>query len=669
MSGLSERVQDIVISTVHDIDNVPQRERFANAFNQYAETLREPLNIYRDHSDQALPNVEALRERFQYETAVLHVISRALAFDIGLSNSAFFAHLPIHQRDNLYSWYTLPDHLCHDIDAIAADVLEWKFFRQFISDLSVDIQDVTRSPSLGEFYTPFPIVRHLIDISGLTAKCITEGKRVIDPACGSGIILLTIALSVIDFYLDGHCDALTALSSLSQNLYGFDVQPFAISLTKSLLIHASSRILGECVYRKPLFPNIRVVDTLATSDEYWHADGYFHYVVGNPPFVSVKKQHLTCAEKYTEILYGHPNLYQLFLWWAVKSTIPSGKVSFLLPQSVLIGAYTKQLRLRLSESTTLTAITRMIDRYKVVADTDQQMMAVCLQVRHQAAPDDGIAIRVTRNGNDIQNTKPQFIARNRIIQNVAGSTIWVVSDRRLDYAILDRLEAKATVVSEMCTSIEVGNGNFVWNQNKELLTASEEESSIPLLSSAAINPHLAIFPYTGRHSTRRRQFARVTATVEGKRHSGLILLVQRTTPRKTGRRIVAGMLSSEFHAQHPAYFVENHVNYIRAREDKSQELIYALNAWLNSDIINFAFQLRNGTAHISVFELQTLPVVVELLEGMSPQAFKLVEGPDELRHDTRDKLNSQILDWIGLGPRHRQRIAKVLNRHERNGSY
>ena len=43
----------------------------------------------------------------------------------------------------------------------------------------------------------------------------------------------------------------------------------------SLLIHASSRILGDCAYPEPLFPNTRAVDTLATGDEYWRADGYF----------------------------------------------------------------------------------------------------------------------------------------------------------------------------------------------------------------------------------------------------------------------------------------------------------------------------------------------------------------------------------------------------------
>ena len=132
---------------------------------------------------------------------------------------------------------------------------------------------------------------------------------------------------------------------------------------------------------------------------------------------------------------------------------------------------------------------------------------------------------------------------------------------------------------------------------------------------------------------------------------------------------MAGMLPGEFHVQYSTCFLENHVNYIHALEQDSQALLYALNIWLNSEIINFAFQLRNGTAHISVFELQTLPVIIELLKSMSQQALKLMQVPGELQHDTINNLNAHIFDWIDLGPRHRQRIARVLSQHERNGNY
>lgn len=124
MNGVGKRVQDIVVSATRDIESFPQRELPDSAFEQYAEALREPNNSYRDHATQTLPRDDELREGFQYEAAVLHVVSRALAFDIGLSNSAAIARLPVHQSDNLYSWYLLPDQLCNDIETIASDVME-----------------------------------------------------------------------------------------------------------------------------------------------------------------------------------------------------------------------------------------------------------------------------------------------------------------------------------------------------------------------------------------------------------------------------------------------------------------------------------------------------------------------------------------------------------------
>lgn len=45
MGGSSERVQKLVESTIHDIDNDSQRELLDSAFERYAETMWEPLRI------------------------------------------------------------------------------------------------------------------------------------------------------------------------------------------------------------------------------------------------------------------------------------------------------------------------------------------------------------------------------------------------------------------------------------------------------------------------------------------------------------------------------------------------------------------------------------------------------------------------------------------------
>ena len=95
MGGVAKRVQDIVVSATRDIERFPQRELPDSAYEQYAEALREPNSNYRDHSNRTVPRDEELRERFQNESAVLRVNSRALAFDIGLSNCEASAQLPV----------------------------------------------------------------------------------------------------------------------------------------------------------------------------------------------------------------------------------------------------------------------------------------------------------------------------------------------------------------------------------------------------------------------------------------------------------------------------------------------------------------------------------------------------------------------------------------------
>ena len=52
---------------------------------------------------------------------------------------------------------------------------------------------------LGEFYTPLSIAEHLIELSGLQPNELLDGYRVIDPACGGGIILTAIVDEVISY--------------------------------------------------------------------------------------------------------------------------------------------------------------------------------------------------------------------------------------------------------------------------------------------------------------------------------------------------------------------------------------------------------------------------------------------------------------------------------------
>ena len=152
-------------------------------------------------------------------------------------------------------------------------------------------------------------------------------------------------------------------------------------------------------------------------------------------------------------------------------------------------------------------------------------------------------------------------------------------------------------------------------------------------------------------------------------HSQPALLVQRTTPRKVGRRLIVGMPSDEFYSEHSRYFLENHINYIKVLDNKNVNLLYGLMGWLNSDLINFVFQLRNGNTHVSAFELGLLPVNLEIVKQLVDLTKAIINAEPQERNRHIDTLNKTIYDWLGLGPKHRSRIANVLNRKEKGGAY
>ena len=685
METLIQLLENATVLTANRVHEQCESDGFKKGLKQYLSFVEPAIETYEHHLGNNITN-EELQERYEYETALLHVLTSILSHNVKQDLVVW----PVNESDSPYRWFQPPSELSAAIEAIVKELSELDSPALAVSHVSGQVLDRNSKRYLGEFYTPLPIVKHLIDLSGLKERELLEGYRIVDPACGGGIILTAIASRVISYAEEWESSPESVLQSLSQNIYGFDIQPVAIYITRSLLIYKCLRLLEKCdpINLSPLFPNIKLQDALLTYDQYFSRQDDlfqhlpnnkgFHYIIGNPPFMSVKGKNLHFLKHYEDVISGHPNLYQLFLWWAVCAVIKGGVVSFLLPQTMLAGAYSKKLRDQLENHVNLTSITRMTDRMGVVGNVDQQMMVVCLKVDESkpasksdsAEPDEAnVNVRITRNGSELSKAKPRGIKHSRIAQRVGESSVsWVVSDNILDYTICERLEKQCLPLVKL-NKFSCGNGGYVWNQNKELLSETYEDNSLPLISAASIELYGFNFPYAGSHASRKRLFSCQNKRVEKVIHFQPALLVQRTTPRKVGRRLIVGVPADEFYADYPRYFLENHINYIKTLDDENVNLLYGLMGWLNSDLINFVFQLRNGNTHVSAFELGLFPVNLEMVEQLVDLTKDITNTETQERNGYIEILNKTIYDWLHLGPSHRSRIADVLNRKDKGGAY
>ncbi|NJR63477.1 MAG: N-6 DNA methylase [Cyanobacteria bacterium CRU_2_1] len=93
----------------------------------------------------------------------------------------------------------------------------------------------------GQYYTPPEIVNYILDEVGYRtgAGIIGANKRLIDPACGSGSFLVAAAKRLVATY-KGNADQIddpsSVLDRVQNNLYGFDLNPFACYLSEVNLL-------------------------------------------------------------------------------------------------------------------------------------------------------------------------------------------------------------------------------------------------------------------------------------------------------------------------------------------------------------------------------------------------------------------------------------------------
>lgn len=441
----------------------------------------------------------------------------------------------------------------------------------------------------GAYYTPPVLAERLLDLAsaeGVDWSTITA----LDPACGGGAFLVPVAMRMLGHPRLRDRAPQDQLAHLEGHLAGIELDPFAAWMTRTFLqLVALPQSLSA---RRPLDVRVDVGDALdAAVDD----PRSFDLVVGNPPFGRVslsEEQRIVFARS----LFGHANLYGVFLDAALRWRKSSGWVAFLTPTSFLGGQYFSRLRsLLLAEAPPL-AIDIVSDRSGVFPSVQQE---TCLTVLgpnpsktttvHLVEPC-GAGLDVTKAGS--------FELRSR------GSygAPWFLPRSKSQAALAESAARLATRLETL--GYRASTGPLVWNRVKSQLCARYEQGTYPLIWAEAVGPNRFSFDYRMRAA---RRFVRVR---DDQRHLLLArpcVLVQRTTSKEQPRRLVACAVPEEFLAQWKAVVVENHVNVlsapVAARVSPS-----ALAAVLNTRAVDEAFRCLSGSVAVSASELHALPL-------------------------------------------------------------
>ncbi len=439
----------------------------------------------------------------------------------------------------------------------------------------------------GAYYTPPVLAERLLDLAaaeGVDWSTVTA----IDPACGGGAFLAPLANRILNDHRIRCLRPEERLGVLETRLAGIEIDPFAAWLSRVFL-----QLLAYPVSRdaeRPLEVPVAETDALEALPEDARR---FDLIVGNPPYgrIGLSKSQ---RDYFARSLFGHANLYGIFLDAALRWRRPGGLVAFLTPTSFLGGQYFSRLRdLLMDEAPPL--VVDFVEARKGVFDSVLQ--ETCLTVFGPNPARTTVLHLLEVNDRTVATTRAGTFPP----QTTAGSP-WLLP-RSPRQAILIRHTAAMTTRLHH-VGYKASTGPLVWNRHKTQLRRRHSGKTFPLIWAEAIRPNEFNFDY------RSRAASPFVAVLEGQEHlvcSEPCVLVQRTTAKEQDRRLVACAVPPEFLERWGGIVVENHVNVLRTTGPNAVSP-EALARLLNTEAVDQVFRCLSGSVAVSATELHALPL-------------------------------------------------------------
>ncbi len=544
--------------------------------------------------------------------------------------------------------------------------------------------DLDRKKELAAVYTPEIVVRFIVNTtisSYLNNNPINpKNIKVIDPACGSGIFLLY----AIDYLIRKikYKNTLTnddKIDLVKNNIFGLDLDPNAVNeCHKNIYSHLLEDPNDEESKRinSILKKNIKVGNALDVHRDLfeieqfrWESktsgfgkilkDGGFDIVIGNPPYRKIKKLTQLQKEFFQKSIYGHINLYALFIHLGIYILKEGGLLGYINPQSIMSGLYFKNLRKLIRQYTKLHILISFESRTEIFNNILQSVM---IEILEKVKPETEYTVMVGKYHDlrdFIDNYKQRLFEAelNEVFPQLNGYSLLCIGTNKIDYQIFKKYfyASGAYPLSSNKIGYKATTGQIVWNRLKPFLSTKPNGHNLPLLKG----------DYIKRYNFKSKK-EHIYLDINKKSEIFIIdkpfIIVSRITATEQSRRIIAAiskMISP--------YFVENHYNIVDCKKP-IVDIRYLL-AIINSMLTDYIFRKINGNTQVSATEINFFNIkltkrVDEIISLVDQISNKEIETQKKI--EIEKEIDEIIFDIYELSQEEKNQI-KDFYRIRKNG--
>jgi Alw26I/Eco31I/Esp3I family type II restriction m6 adenine DNA methyltransferase len=489
------------------------------------------------------------------------------------------------------------------------------------------------------------------------------GLRTLDPACGTGVFLVSafdrMSRSIEDGIRLARSSGVTQAELeeigiidyrflICQNFYGVDLDSSALEVaevsmgiisgvrneTNSSLKKGNSLVslngLDGDRNHNHFFSNPSSRQPFEWAEEYGEVmeDGGFDFVIMNPPYERMKPNmaeflrerillgdreiHLEEFETYKYLLNEDLNYfrksgeyklgnrytidaYRLFIERAIQLAKSGGMIGFIVPSTILGDLSANPLRRSILLDNDLKVVNEFPESSRIFDGVTQSVSVMSL--RKGGTTSSFQAQFGLRDLEDLSSRKGISIQTSDI-RSVSGMPYLIPQVNKNGWALLDKIHRHPSVASQ--DWIGVNRGELDLTLNRDCIV--QAETSHRLIRGSNISR----FSLNSRSSRpdefvafeRLRNSMKTSSRI---RHVGAPRIACQQVSNRTQRwRLKFANIPSDA-------VLANSCNYVFF-EDANDDLVSFLLGILNSEVINWRFELSNTNNHVSIRELKQLPL-------------------------------------------------------------
>lgn len=443
----------------------------------------------------------------------------------------------------------------------------------------------------GQFFTS----KTISNFMGNLAQPKTHKISILDPGCGTAVLSCSLIENLIKKIRIDEID-----------LKLFETDNGLIKETEKVIL-----FLKDWLLKKGITLNTKIEQgdfILLNSNAFYNNTLFsnyviekYDYIISNPPYFKISKSDKR-AQIASELIYGQPNIYSLFMGLSAKLLKPNGELVFIIPRSFAAGNYFKAFRNSFFKEVNITNIHIFDSRNKMFKNDKVLQENIILRATKAESP--SIGISVSECEKDLDNPQLSIFPTTELIDFNSKEKILFIPSNSVESETIKIFRKWHNTLNDY--NIQISTGPVVAFRNKHFLI-SDTNSNIklaPLIWLHNIKEMEFVFPL--KKGTKQ---SFITDTVESEKvllkNKNYIFIRRFSSKEDKSRLVCSPYFASSLRFERIG--IENHLNYIyRPNGDLSDNEIWGISALFNSRLFDTYFRTFNGNTQVGASELKQI---------------------------------------------------------------